>query len=237
MKTLLIPVVAAVAALVGQAGAQAQHPAKVVSLEPTYGYQSTYWPRRSGPYNHHWHHHASTAAEGYARGIAAMIYAQGAYNQMTAEAMILAEEARSRNIANREQATATYFAMRESNREARAAERGPRASAEQLTRLARQEKPNRLAADELNPTTGRVSWPALLQESEYASHKMELDYVLAKRAVNGKIGLEEQARALQATQAMLAELKEHVREVHPMEYTAARQFIERLAYETQLSVG
>ena len=239
MKTLLIPVVAALAALAGQTEAQAQPHARAVSVSPAYGYQSNYgtWPRHGGLYHHGWRHHASTAAEGYSRGVAAVIYAQGAYNRMTAEAMILAEDARSRNIANREQATATYFAMRDANRQARAEERGPRPSAEQLARLARQATPERLAANELNAATGRISWPALLQEAQFTSYRMELEYALAQRAANGRIGAQESARAQQAARAMLAELKKDVREVHPMEYTTARQFIESLAYETRLTIG
>ncbi|NQU22239.1 MAG: hypothetical protein HQ567_13225, partial [Candidatus Nealsonbacteria bacterium] len=140
-------------------------------------------------------------------------------------------------IENRRQAAATYFAMREANSQARAAERGPRPAAEDLARLAREGGPDRLAADQLDPQNGQISWPALLQDDRFSGHRSELQYAFTQRTANGTIDAQQQARVRQATTAMLAELRGHVRQISPMEYTATRTFIQSLAYEAQLPVG
>ena len=45
------------------------------------------------------------------------------------------------------------------------------------------------------------------------------------------------ALATQASDAMLEQLKKHVREVDPLDYTIARRFIQSLALEAELPVS
>ena len=62
------------------------------------------------------YHHASTAAEGAARGMADVVRSAGAANLMNSEAAINIEDARSKYIDNRMQATNTYFQMKTVNK-------------------------------------------------------------------------------------------------------------------------
>jgi hypothetical protein len=217
-------------AAITQTDLQAQS-AATIRYYPGYGLRARYVPAPI------YYHSGGTVAGSYMRGAASMIYAQGAYNRLTAEARAISAEAQSREIENRQQAASTYFAMREANRQARAEERGPRASAEDLARFAREARPDRLAANELDPDSGRISWPALLQDDRFSALRHELEYAFTQRAISGAIGAQQQARVRQVAAGMLDELRGYVRQVGPMEYTTARAFIESLAYEAQLPVG
>jgi len=199
----------------------------------------------SSGYNHHpcygggaiWHHHASTAAEGYARGLAAMLYAQGVYNRMTAEARIAHAQAYAHELENRQRQVETYFNVRATNRQAQAAERGPRPTSEQLAKLARQSAPERLSHQQLDPDTGRIYWPAALMAAKYAEARAQLEQVFSYRAATGSIDAEVQQQVQQTTELMLAELKSDIRRISPMEYCQARSFLGSLAREAQIPVA
>lgn len=178
-------------------------------------------------------HHASTAAESYARGHAAAVASQGYYNLMTAQARVVHAEAASREIDNREQATDSYFAMREKNRQERAADRGPRPTIEQLERIAAAGRPDRLSPSEVDTVTGAITWPRLLQEEEFGQFRAALENVFAQRAMTGPSHAYTAGAAKQATDGMMAHLKTRVREVNQQDYIAARRFIESLAHEAQ----
>lgn len=232
LPTLLAGLVAAIV-LAGQANAQ-------VTVRPTaHGYGVSHgtpglypvYPPY-GPY--YYRYHASTAAEGYMRGMAAVIQAQGYYNVLTAQATVLHEEARRSNIENRRQATQTAFEMRRTNREARAEERGPRATPEQIARLAKSGAPARLSAEQFDAATGRIAWPAALLGEEFAAYRAEIEGLFVQRASSGGLETAEQERVDQAAGAMLAILKDRITELPAMDYTKARRFIESLDYEAQL---
>jgi hypothetical protein len=174
--------------------------------------------------------HASTAAEGFARGHAAAVSAHGYYNLMTAQARVVHAEAASREIDNREKWIDSYFAMREKNRQERALARGPRPTLEQLERIAAAGRPAPLSPSELNTTNGAITWPTLLRKDEYGAPRAALESVFAHRAVTGQLHPDAPAYAKEAADAMLAQLRERVREVPQQDYIAARRFIESLAY-------
>jgi len=177
--------------------------------------------------------HASTAAESYARGHAAAVASHGYYNLMTAQARVVHAEAASREIDNREQRIDSYFAMREKNRQERAAVRGPRPTTEQLERIAAAGRPDRLSPSEVNTVTGMITWPRLLQEEEFGALRAALENVFTHRAMAGKLHPDAAGAAMQATDGMMAHLKTRVRGVDQQDYIAARRFIESLAYEAQ----
>ena len=235
MKTFLIHVAVVLAVLITQAEARAQRPAGVAAVKPLFNVQPISTVR---PYYYHapnWNYYryrSATVGESYARGFAAMTYARGQYNRLTAEARVLHADAYRSEIANHELAAGTYFAMRQANREARAAERRPRATAADLARFAAQAKPNRLSPSELS-NTGQIAWPILLQANEFAAFRVEMEDAFAQRAANGGTGLDDHVKVGQTTKVMLDVLKAHVGGVQPMDYMAARRFIESLAHEAR----
>jgi hypothetical protein len=179
---------------------------------------------------------AATAAESYARGLAAMTYARGQYNLLTAGARGLHAEAHSREIANHEQGVQAYYRLRQYNREAVALERGPRATQADLVRLASQDKPTRLSPTELS-NAGEISWPVLLQAEEFKVFRAELEKAFAQRAAKGALGLSDHVKVSETTKVMLQVLQSYVGGVEPMDYISARRFIESLALEARKPLG
>jgi hypothetical protein len=177
------------------------------------------------------YHHASTAAEGFQRGMADVIRSQGAANLMNSEAAINVEEARSKYIDNRMQWTNTYFEMQKVNREARAAKRGPPPTQEQLVRFAKDDLPNRVAPSQLDPVVGQLNWPMVLKTEPYELYREQLDQLFASRARNGYLSPDQFLQVKQLTDEMMGVLRENVRSYSSSQSIQARKFIESLAYE------
>ena len=222
----LAPLLAVVVSLGSVAAAQAQHtngyPHQASGSRPAHHYYQV-----APVYGPGWYYHSSTAAEGYARGQAAIISAQGQYNLMTAAARNVAAEAHQQEIANRKQRIETYFAMREVSRAARSVERSPR----QQIQIAASTKAKGLGPEDLNRQTGEINWPELLQANEYSAWRTQLDSLFAQRASSNAFPADLRAEVQAATTAMLAELKNHISEVSPSDYMAARRFVQNLASE------
>ena len=183
-------------------------------------------------------YHASTPAEGYARGMADVARSAGQRNLSNSEAAINWTEAQSRYIDNRDKATNTYFQMREANRQYRAAQRAPRPSMESLVRFAQAGKPQRLSPSELDVVTGEISWPEVLLTDPFSENRKQVEQLFAKRAEEGTLGYDDQTQLREATDAMLADLMEFLRDqkVKQMDYVAAKRFLESLAYGGVLPV-
>jgi hypothetical protein len=183
------------------------------------------------------YHHASTAAEGAMRGYADVVRSAGAANLMNSQAAGYWEDARRKNIDNRVYSTEKYFEMRAINRAAREAERGPRPSMEDAIRYAEVRKPGRLSASELDPLTGMISWPVVLQHAVYQPYREGLEKAYAWRANAGFFGAEQAAEVHRLTTGLQKELKSHVNDYPPQSYIQAKKFVEALTFESQFSAG
>jgi hypothetical protein len=177
------------------------------------------------------YHHASTLEEGFARGVADGMRAVGEMNYNNSLAMINGQEAYSRYLDNRLKAVATYFDMRKLNREARAEERGQRATVEDLARIAKMRAPDRLAAYHFDAARNRLIWPELFQEPYFAAERERIDRLMGARA--GRESREIQRLA----GAMTDKLTAIVHSVQPGEYAAAKRFVTSLQYEMNFAPG
>jgi len=182
------------------------------------------------------YHHSSTWTEGYLRGRADLARGAGHYNYMTSLAAINREQARSAYMDNRVKAVDTYFQLRQINRQARATERGPRPSQEDLIRFAKVQAPKRLGTHQHEPALGKVYWPAVFDAEEFATERTEVDQLMAVRTLgNSGLGTENHEQVKRAADRMLAKLKTQIREMSPTEYVAAKKFLTSLRYEAQFA--
>jgi hypothetical protein len=173
-----------------------------------------------------------TIAGSYLQGLGSAIQAAGQYNLMTAQGAVYAEQARSADIDNRMKATETYFQMRQVNRAAREAERGPRPTPEDWVRYAKQREPKPLTTSELDPISGSIEWPEILLAEVYTPYREQLEKLFAERsAVGGSLGTTNFDKIHGTADAMLKELKKHIKEYSPSNYMVARRFIEGLGFE------
>ena len=88
--------------------------------------QAQYYRRRYGGGG------GGTAASNYMYGMSSVIQSEGAYNLMTAQAAIAAQQAEAQYLQNRLAATQTYFEMRKMNKQYRDEERAKPMSSEAL---------------------------------------------------------------------------------------------------------
>lgn len=138
-------------------------------------------------------YHASTAAESYSRGLSSVIQAQGEKNLMDSEARKNNEQARSAYLDNRVKSVETYWKRREIYNE-QTEEKLYKASLERQQRLAKV-KLTDISPQELNPSTGAVTWPSLLASDRYDPFRGPLEELLAKRSQYGALSVEDLVEA------------------------------------------
>jgi hypothetical protein len=178
--------------------------------------------------------HASTAAEGAARGMADVIRSQGAANLMNSEAAKNIEDARKKYIENRLQRTNTYFEMKQVNKEARAQLRGPAPTQEQLIRVSQAKLPDRMTTTDLDPVTGAISWPTVLRADNYKTYRSKLEELYNERAKNGYLSPDQYLQVKQVSNAMMTELQKNVDSYPTSASIDARKFIQSISYEANM---
>jgi hypothetical protein len=181
---------------------------------------------------------ASTLEEGAMRGMASVISAKGDYNLATSAAAVNLTQADKQYIQNRQDATQTYFAMRETNRAAREANRSQRLSTEQLVRIASQAAPKQLTGTEINPVSGKVQWPDLLQGEQFSEERASLDKLALKHAQYGSLPVSDLEAAGHLIEAMSAKLGRVVSMVPAQKYVDSKNFLKTLMHavtKTQLT--
>jgi len=180
---------------------------------------------------------ATTVGQSYAYGLGDVIRSQGSYNLMTSKAAINATEAQRNEIQNNEQYASTYFQMRREQRAAAAEQRSPRPTAEDLVRYAQMGKPKPLGPNQLDAVSGKIYWPAALRTDQFVSSRGILDELYAKRAKYGDISMDDLMKIQDESKKMITQLNQQIRDIPPMVYTSAKQFLVSLAYQVQLVVG
>jgi hypothetical protein len=179
------------------------------------------WPAYGG---------ATTAAGSAMSGMSNVISSKGNYNLSTSEAAKNMTQAQSAEIQNRQQATDAYFEMRATNKAARAAEEGPKPTMEQMVKIAHDGVPKPLGEGQMDPTTGKLNWPGALQDDNLASQRAVIDQLMAQQANYGYMSYSDQTKLRSTTDALLGELKAHIKEIPPPDYVASRTFLNSLVY-------
>jgi len=181
-------------------------------------------------------YHASTAAEGAARGMADVIRSQGAYNEATSQAAINMTEAQRRDIENRQKWTETYFEMRRINKAYQDSLKKPR-TPEAMLRYAAAGKPKRLTANEFDTVSGSIHWPESLRVDKYTAQRRQLDELFSERASKGAITGRQRNQIKSLAETMIEGLQQDIDSFRPQDYVAAKQFLNSLAYEATLPAG
>ena len=182
--------------------------------------------------------YASTAGQGAAYGMSEVLRAQGANNLENSQAAKGWEEAKTLEIQNRMRWTETYFEMRKTNRSARAAEAGPPVTQEQAIHMAKMSAPPRLGSTQLDPVTGHIEYPLVLNDRVFAPYREELDKLFADRASSGGSMQYEQYKDIQQTiLKFIGVLKQHVNDYAAGDYGKARTFLDSMANELRFPSG
>ncbi|HEY1785127.1 MAG TPA: hypothetical protein VGG30_06230 [Pirellulales bacterium] len=183
-----------------------------------------------------WGGNGGTAAGSYLNGMANVVRSAGYYNVMNSVAAQNWEHAYSYDLDNRLKATNTYFEMRRVNAAAKEAARPPAASAEDLARYAAEMAPKRLTTSQLDPVTGEVNWPALLNDQRYSKLREDIDRMFSQRQANSG-GVSDYRATINAIQALRAALVKNIDEYSPGAYIEARNFLDSLEYEARFTTS
>ncbi len=130
-------------------------------------------------------YHASTAAEGYARGMADVTRSQGMKNLANSEAAINLTDARSNQIDNQIKSTNAYWERKNIYEENMA----PRRYKEEQERTKHRNRVllQPLSASQFNPTTGAINWPPLLKQDQYSEYWEPLTKLFETRSQSGEL--------------------------------------------------
>jgi hypothetical protein len=185
-----------------------------------------------------WDTAGSTPAGSYLQGLASVVRAQGDYNLSTSAAAINLTTAARQNIQNQKDYVEAYFAIRAFNRQARDAENAKqRQIVQEWLRFHPSVKPKRLTSSELDPVSGTINWPILLQSNELAGTRQDIQKAFAERHRIGMMGLDNYRLVQQITGNLLTEMLNKIQRFAPSEYMQAKRFIEALIYEASLPLG
>ena len=185
-----------------------------------------------GGYGYGMYGAGTTAAGSSMTGMANVISAKGDYNLSTSAAAVNMTQAEKQEIENRQLYTNTYFDMRETNKQARAAEAGPKPTAEQLARIAHETAPKPLSAGEINEVTGQLNWPSALQLDEFAQERRQMDGLIATHSQLGTLNYADQTKARGLINSMYAKLKAQVKSLPTPDYVACKSFLQSLMFTT-----
>jgi len=174
----------------------------------------------------------TTAAGSAMNGMANAISAKGNYNLSTSAAAVNMTQAQKNEIQNRQLYENTYFQMKETNQAYQRAHAKPHPTEEQLARLAREGEPQPVSPSQVDPVSGQVKWPAALLEDSFAPERGQIEQLLAKKASQGALSITDEMAARQAIESMFADLKLQIKQLPPMDYVQARDFLQSMIYAT-----
>lgn len=172
----------------------------------------------------------STVAGSAMTGMANAISAKGSYNLSTSAAAVNMTQAQSQEIKNHQQYTDTYFDMRATNKAARAAEEGPRVTAEQVARMAHEAAPKPLSPGEMNDVTGKLNWPEALQVDTFATDRKKLEELFVSSSQIGSMNYADQSKARVIINDMNKLLKAQVKSIPGPVYVTCKKFLEGLMF-------
>jgi hypothetical protein len=163
-------------------------------------------------------------------GMANAISAKGSYNLSTSAAVVNMTQAQKQEIENHQQYTNTYFDMRATNKAARAAEEGPRVTAEQVARMAHEAAPKPLSPGEMNDVTGKLNWPEALQMDIFATDRKKLEELFVSSSQMGSMNYADQSQARTIINDMNKTLKTQVKSIPGTVYVTCKKFLEGLMF-------
>ncbi|MEK6237708.1 MAG: hypothetical protein N2C14_23615 [Planctomycetales bacterium] len=113
---------------------------------------------------------------------------------------------------------------------------GPPPSRDQIIRMSKAGLPSRPAGDELEQYSGRIHWPEILQDDEYASYRGKITLQFLKRS-QGKTGVgsrhfREVTREIENFQAVLCS---NMGTMYHRDYVYCMGFLNRLGREASFS--
>ena len=173
-----------------------------------------------------------TAQGAALQGMSQVISAAGQYNLATSAAAINMTEAQSNEQRNRVQGVQTFWQMRDIGRAEREQERGPRPTPEELARRARAGAPRALTTSQIDPVSGVLYWPAVLQHASFQAQRSAVEEYTVRWVKYGGLDYEAQSQVREKIDTMFEKVKSQITSIPPQDYVECRTFLQSLLYAT-----
>lgn len=162
---------------------------------------------------------------------AAMVTAQANARKTDAEAAQIHEQVYGLSLDNKLKKATVYYEKRALHANYKSlVQSKSQPTREDLIRYSATAAPKRLTKEQLDPDSGKIRWPALLQQDQFLEHRIQLDSLFAQYHDSSQ---DIRGEVQNLSEEMRAELKLLVQEVSPTEYMEAQNFLKSLAYESQ----
>jgi hypothetical protein len=142
------------------------------------------------------YNNASTAGEGYQRGMSSVISAAGEASVNVSQARINNQDAYSKAIDNSTKSVNAFWEQKDIYNE-RVAQKNYKIQQRREMMLAKN-KLQPLSPEEFDRTTGTVTWPNVLTQKQYDQYRTTLDTLLKKRSYAGMLTSDEYMQATAA---------------------------------------
>jgi len=140
---------------------------------------------------------SSTAGEGYQRGAASIISAQGDRNLSNSQAAINATQARSNQIDNQVKSVNAFWEKNDIYQQ-HLQQQNYKIEQRRDAFMA-QNRVQPLTPEEFDRTTGRVTWLKVLEQPQYDKYRNTLDEMFKKRAYAGALTSDDYMAAMNAS--------------------------------------
>jgi hypothetical protein len=148
--------------------------------------------------------------------------------------MKAAQQAYREYLDNRTKTLETYGELAQINQDLRARQRGPRPTQEELRRYATEGLPKPLSASQFDAMFGVLRWPEVLRRPEFAAERSSIDRLLPDYCLRAAAVGSDACRDLsRSVVEMETKLKKDINSLTPLDYIAAKKFLESLKYEVQ----
>ncbi len=182
--------------------------------------------------------HSSTLTEGALRGQATVVSAVGQAVYLDSLAAVNYAEAYKRAIENSVALTKSYYERREIRNEYMQ-KYGPRAFVgEARKKFIEYYQPKRLSAQEFNSQQGKLTWPHILRQQQFAPVKNKIDEVFATRdSTNSGDGSTTHREVYQLSNALTGLLGENIGNMTSDQYINGLEFIRSVELEARTALS
>jgi hypothetical protein len=181
------------------------------------------------------YNNASTAGEGYARGVSGIIQAQGERNLNNSQAAINAQDAYSMAIDNSTKSVNAFWEQKDIYK-ARQQQEFAEIGRKRSDYLARHGLES-LTPAEYDRTTGQITWPKILEQKEFDQYRTTLDELMRKRAYQGALTGEEYMQATAASKEWRAMLAKQKSVYPPQILSQMTRFVLKVTREINENLG
>ena len=199
-----------------------------------------------GYHGYNWNYHRGYPYWFNGHEIADVIRSGAQANLLNAHARTQNEVARSARLDNNVKQLNTHLERRAINSRARFAHlwaQGAKVRAEKEAAAVNQnqhlastqhEAAERLQNFEVNPATGRLHWPLLLQMEHFSKARQPVNQVFAQRSASGTINPDHYLPLCDWIEKIDTELDKNVHDYPEADYAEAKDFLRRLVAEARL---